>query len=345
MSTPLKQISSAARRATSLTRQLLTFSRKQVIQTRVINLNDVIKELANMLPRLIGEDITLQTEYGPELPAIRADTGMIEQILMNLAVNARDAMPKGGQLVVSTQALDINSNYSRQRPEARPGRFVCLTVRDTGCGMDAKTLARVFEPFFSTKEVGKGTGLGLATVYGIVKQHQGWVEVSSEVNVGTIFRIFFPASICEADKQSESGEATEFVHGGRETILLVEDEAPLREMVTRVLRGYNYRVLEATNGPEALKIWNEHSEDIDLLLTDMVMPGGLTGSDLARIVRERKPNLKVIFSSGFSAETVAPDFNEHSEFLAKPYRPNVLAQRVRKCLDAPARLNGVLAHA
>src|SRR6185503_9332953 len=140
----------------------------QVIQTRVINLNDVIKELANMLPRLIGEDITLQTEYGPELPAIRADTGMIEQILMNLAVNARDAMPKGGQLVVSTQALDITSNYSRQRSEARPGRFVCLTVRDTGCGMEAKTLARVFEPFFSTKEVGKGTGLGLATVYGIV---------------------------------------------------------------------------------------------------------------------------------------------------------------------------------
>jgi len=332
----LKQIAGAARRAATLTRKLLTFSRKQVIQARPLDINAVLVDFGKMLPRLLGEDITLVTQYAEGLPAIEADEGMLEQVVMNLAVNARDAMPKGGRLIISTRVVDIDEAYARQRADAHPGRFVMLSVEDTGCGMDAAVLARMFEPFFSTKEVGRGTGLGLATVYGIVKQHQGWVEVASTVGVGTEFKAFFPAlptATIETDDQTES---LLLAHGGRETILLVEDEPVLRELVAKVLQDYDYRVLEAENGVQALKVWEEHQGKIDLLLTDMVMPGGVSGAELAQQLRQRKPDLRVIYSSGYSSEIVGKNFSEHDPvFLAKPYRPPQLAHRVRKCLDAP----------
>ncbi|MEI2726538.1 MAG: ATP-binding protein [Verrucomicrobiota bacterium] len=233
MANPLKQISGAARRATVLTRKLLTFSRKQVIQARPLSLNAVLADFGKMLPRLLGEDIVLKTNYADKLPSIKADDGMIEQVVMNLAVNARDAMPKGGCLTVATTATEIRADYVAHRPEARVGAFVTLTVQDTGCGMEAKTLARIFEPFFSTKEVGRGTGLGLATVYGIAKQHQGWVEVTSEVGKGTTFRVFFPALNVVAVETDDQNDSLLIARGGRETILLVEDEPLLRELVAK----------------------------------------------------------------------------------------------------------------
>ncbi len=336
MSNPLKQISGAARRATVLTRKLLTFSRKQVIQARPLNLNAVLADFGKMLPRLLGEDIVLKTNYAEKLPAIKADDGMIEQVVMNLAVNARDAMPKGGCLTVTTTVTEIRADYVSHRPEARMGSFVTLCVQDTGCGMDAKTLARIFEPFFSTKEVGRGTGLGLATVYGIAKQHQGWVEVTSEVGKGTTFRVYFPALntvVVDTDDQTES---LKIARGGRETILLVEDEPLLRELVAKVLKEYDYRVLEAETGVEALKVWEANQGKVDLLLTDMVMPGGVGGAELAQQLRQRKSDLRVIYSSGYSTEVGGKSLSENDlTFLAKPYRPPQLAQRVRKSLDNP----------
>jgi len=332
---PLKQISDAAKRAASLTRQLLMFSRRQVIQTKVLDLDAVLQNLANMLQRLLGEDIALETDYARDVPHIEADTGMLEQVVMNLAVNARDAMPGGGKLSLGTAAVSVESTYANQHPDARPGNFVCLSVTDTGCGMDRKTLERIFEPFFTTKEVGKGTGLGLATVYGIVKQHQGWVEVSSQLGAGTTFKIFFPAVARTVEAANEGADAPEPVHGGHETILVVEDEPVLREFVREYLESFSYRVLEAGCGAEALRVWDESNGEVDLLLTDMVMPEGMTGRDLATQLKRRKPGLKVIYSSGYSPENLGRDFGQsETVFLSKPYMPPQLARTVRQCLDS-----------
>jgi PAS domain S-box-containing protein len=335
----LKQISDAARRAATLTRQLLMFSRKQVIQTKLLDLNAVLQNLANMLLRLLGEDIKLEADYGSNMPRIEADTGMLEQVVMNLAVNSRDAMPKGGKLLIATSCVEIDTSYAAQHPDSRAGSFVCLSVTDTGCGMDRKTLERIFEPFFSTKEVGKGTGLGLATVYGIVKQHEGWVEVTSEVGVGTTFKIYFPAVQKPDPLAGEVSAAPEPVRGGKETILVVEDEPVLRELVSTVLKEYDYRVLEAGAGAEALRIWDEYDGQVDLLLTDMVMPEGMTGRELAAQLKKRKPELKVVYSSGYSPDIMDRDFG-HSDtvFLSKPYLPPQLARTVRQCLDGARKL-------
>jgi two-component system, cell cycle sensor histidine kinase and response regulator CckA len=334
----LKQIGDATKRAAALTRQLLTFSRKQVIQLKVLDLNSVLGNLANMLPRLLGEHILLETNYSKEIPSVEADTGMLEQIVMNLAVNARDAMPKGGRLNISTSSVQVEPDYARKHPDARPGDFVCLTVADTGCGMDARTLERIFEPFFTTKEVGKGTGLGLATVYGIVKQHRGWIEVSSEVSQGTAFKVYFPGLDRELDPNTEFLPAVGTIQGGKETVLLVEDEPVLRELVHEILSGYQYRVIQAGTGIEALRLWDEYDGKVDLLLTDMVMPEGMNGSELAEQLKRRKPDLKVIFTSGYSSDAVGRDFNqEEAVFLPKPYLPPQLAQLVRRCLDTPSR--------
>ena len=334
---PLKQISGAASRAATLTKKLLTFSRKQVIQTRPLDVNAVLTDFGKMLPRLLGEDIILETNYGGKLPAIEADAGMLEQIVMNLAVNARDALPNGGRLTIMTSATEIDEEYVRRRPDAHVGRFVSISVKDTGCGMNSETMSRIFEPFFSTKEVGRGTGLGLATVYGIVKQHQGWVEVTSAVGVGTTFRVLFPAlktAVVETDDQNDS---IMMARGGRETILVVEDEPALRELVSTILKGYNYHVLEAESGVQALKVWEKHQGKIDLLLTDMVMPGGVSGAELAQQLRKKKSDLRVIYSSGYSSEIIGKNVNENiSAFLPKPYRPPQLALHVRKSLDGPA---------
>jgi two-component system cell cycle sensor histidine kinase/response regulator CckA len=335
----LKQISDAAKRAAALTRQLLMFSRKQVIQTKVLDLNAVLQNLANMLLRLLGEDIKFEADYVANLPRIEADTGMLEQVVMNLAVNSRDAMPNGGELFVSTSSVAIDEAYAQNHPDSRAGQFVCLTVRDTGCGMDRKTLDRIFEPFFSTKEVGKGTGLGLATVYGIIKQHEGWIEVTSKVGVGTVFKIYFPAVPVAQDASADSSSAApEQVRGGKETILIVEDEPVLRELIREVLQEYDYHVIEAASGVEALRVWDEFDGKVDLLLTDMVMPEGMNGRELAAQLKKRKPGLKVIYSSGYSPEATGKDFG-HSDtvFLSKPYLPPQLARTVRQCLDDQQR--------
>jgi len=331
---PLKQVSAAAKRAASLTQQLLMFSRKQKMQPKVIDLNKVIANLTKMLQRLLGDDITLEARPGNGVPCIEADTGMMEQIIMNLSVNARDAMPKGGKLSVATAATTIDDAYVAHHPEARPGQFVRLIVHDTGTGMSQETLIRIFEPFFTTKEVGKGTGLGLATVYGIVKQHQGWIDVHSELGVGTTFTIFLPATEKSFDTSFERNAPRHDVKGGHETILLVEDEPVLRELARMILKDYHYEVLEAASGVEALKVWEKHPGKIDLLLTDMVMPEGMSGRELAEELKTRKPDLKILYTSGYSSDVMGGEMGlRDTMFLQKPYPPPLLAKTVRECLD------------
>jgi CheY-like chemotaxis protein len=335
----LKQISAAAERAAKFIRQLLMFSRKQVFQTKVVELGAVLKNVENMLSRLLGEDVALETDYAAGLPCIEADTGMLEQVIMNLSVNARDAMPRGGKLTIKTSVNSVDAEYVRRNPEAREGSFICMTVTDTGCGMDSKILLKVFEPFFSTKAPGKGTGLGLATVYGIVKQHHGWVEVESEVDVGTTFKIFFPSADKAGDAVTEFTSKPEPIRGGRESILIVEDEPGLREIVEAVMKEYEYQVAVASSGSEALQIWDKHGGRFDLVLTDMIMPGGMTGLELAEGLKKRKPNIRVIYTSGYSDELTGKDLRrDDMTFLAKPYLPSQLARLVRKTLDTPEKV-------
>ncbi|HXG46396.1 MAG TPA: response regulator [Methylomirabilota bacterium] len=328
-----RQIALAAERAANLTRQLLMFSRKQIMQPQLLNLNEVVSNVYKMLRVMVGPSVNLRRELTPDLPAVHADPGMLEQVLVNLAVNARDAMPNGGDLTIGTRCVAIDETYAAAHPEARLGYFVCLSVTDTGHGMDAATKARIFEPFFTTKEVGKGTGLGLATIYGIVKQHEGWIEVESEVGEGTEFRIFLAAS-CHASRSS-SLEKPQDVPGGDETILVVEDEPALRELVQEILEKKGYRVIEASTGVQALQLWDRHKDEIDLLLTDMMMPEGVSGRELADRILADRSDLKVIYSSGYSLDVVNPGFavREGLTFLQKPYDPETLAKAVRDCLN------------
>jgi len=331
----LEQIVAAAERAAGLTRQLLIFSRKQAMHSEPLLLNDLVRNLAKMLKRVIREDILLECRYAEQLPFVQADPGMLEQALLNLVVNARDAMPRGGQLLITTEAASLDAACAHTHPGARPGEFVCLSVSDTGTGIAPELLERVFEPFFTTKEPGKGTGLGLATVYGIAKQHQGWVEVSSRLGEGTTFRILLPAVPPPAKAAASIAEAA--LRGGNETILLVEDDLSVRLITRRILETYNYKVLEATCAREALEVWSRHAGEIALLLTDMVMPEGTTGREMAEQLRAAKPGLKVIFVSGYSADVVGHDTEYFpktgSYFLHKPCGTAALIQTVRKCLD------------
>ncbi|HWD17901.1 MAG TPA: response regulator [Verrucomicrobiae bacterium] len=329
----LGQIGQAAGRATTLIRQLLMFSRKQVMQFRHLNLNDVLLNLIKMLERMVGEHI--QIDFHPQelLPSIYADNSMMEQIAMNLAVNARDAMPKGGRLYISTTVQNIRREPTPQDPQRREGDYVCLTFRDTGIGMDASVLNRIFEPFFTTKPAGKGTGLGLSTVFGIVQQHKGCLEVESKPDHGTTFRIYFPASRERAEKSEQAVETP--LSPGRETILLAEDEDALREMVAQVLRLQGYTVLEAASGPAAIDVFEQSRRGVDLLLTDLVMPGGMLGGELADLLTAKSPTLKVIFTSGYSPGIAGKDYSalDGRNFLPKPYSIGKLAQFVRECLD------------
>ena len=332
---PLQAVYFAAERAAGLTRQLLMFSRKNVIQSDLLDLRDVVGNMSRMLERLLGETIRLDFQAPNELRAVEGDIGMIEQVIMNLTVNARDAMPEGGQLSIELDAVTIDDDYVKSHADARAGWFVRLRVTDTGIGMDTATLQRIFEPFFTTKEVGKGTGLGLATVYGIVKQHEGWVEVTSEPQKGATFHVYFPASDRTVSAPKMKLPPTVIAAGGSETILIVEDEAILREMARDILAGYGYRILEASSGREALNHWREKSGEIDLLLTDMVMPEGISGAELARQLLVNHPGLKIIFTSGYTANEVntALLVKMRAIYLQKPYTHADLAKTVRECLD------------
>ncbi|HUS33803.1 MAG TPA: response regulator [Verrucomicrobiae bacterium] len=330
-----EEITAAVERASKLTRQLLAFSRKQIIQLQAVDLNDLIKQLSSMLTRLIGENIDFKCNYAAGLPSIEADVCSVEQVVMNLVVNARDAMPHGGKLTIATSVVSIDDAYTVNNPEAAPGEFVCLQVTDTGCGMDESTKQRLFEPFFTTKEVGKGTGMGLATSYGILKQHNGWIEVESAPQKGTTFRVYLPASkkaVAPAEKKTHLPGN----FGGKETILVVEDEEPVRRFVSELLHEYGYEVRLASNGVEALKVWKDHSETIDLLLTDVVMPEEISGVNLADRLKAEKQDLKVIYTSGYSMELLQEGFQsrQNVNFLPKPYHPIKLAETVRTCLDS-----------
>ena len=329
----------ASERAASLTRQLLMFSRKNVMQPKLVDLREVVSHMTKMLQRLLGEIVTLQFHAPTEISLVQGDVGMIEQIIMNLAVNARDAMPKGGTLSISTEQVVIDESHLQMCPEARPGEFVCIRVTDTGFGMDAATRDRIFEPFFTTKEVGKGTGLGLATVYGIVRQHDGWIEVISEIGQGSTFSIFFPARSGLVESKPEDTAPAPQVRGGEETILIVEDEPVLRELAQVILHDCGYRILEAKSGREALEVWQQNQDTIDLVLTDMVMPEGVSGMDLAERLLAAKPDLKVIFASGYSMDDVGAAFvsKGRASFLQKPYTHVTLAKAVRDCLDSTPR--------
>jgi PAS domain S-box-containing protein len=332
----LKQITAASERAANLTRQLLAFSRKQVMQSQPLVLNKVIADLTKMLKRIIGEHIDLQCRYADRLPFVRADAGMIEQVLLNLAVNARDAMPRGGRLLITTDTASLDAAYAQTHPEASAGEFVCLTVTDTGTGISPEHLPRIFEPFFTTKELGKGTGLGLATVYGIVTQHRGWVDVSSQPGAGATFKIYLPV-IPPPPAAAAASQADTEVPGGTETILLVEDDYAVRVITRRVLESHGYKIHEATTAREALEVWRSRADEIALLLTDIVMPQGVTGRDLTDELRAQKPALKVVFMSGYSAAVIGTDTaffqRTKSYFLQKPFSSQVLLQTVRRCLD------------
>ena len=330
----VNQILLAAERATNLTRQLLTFSRKQVTQTRVLDLNEVVSNMTKMLKHILRADVSLRVDYSSTSFLVRADAGMMEQVLMNLAINARDAMPQGGKLIITTSDECVGPEYVQLNPQGSVGDFVCLTVTDTGEGIPPENLSRIFEPFFTTKPVGQGTGLGLATVYGIVRQHNGWITVYSEVGKGTVFRIYLPSAKEREDKKVEH-PTNQQVRGGNETILLIEDEAPLRALDRSILEGYGYEVVEADCAGVALERWKEHCGRISLVLTDIVIPGGANGPDLAKKFHAEKPSLRIIFSSGYSVDVVEKDFEllEGVNFLQKPYSPHRLAQTVREVLE------------
>ena len=331
---PVREISSAAVRATNLTKQLLTFSRQHPMIAADIDLNETVAQMSNMLGRILGEELQLRVEFRQPAPFVRADRGMIEQILLNLAVNARDAMPKGGELAISTAVRMVHAEELELEPDVSPGRFVCLSVCDQGSGIAPDHLSKIFEPFFTTKEIGKGTGLGLATVYGIVKQHKGWVKVRSKIGEGTTFEVYLPHSDVKHAAPTPALDVAKPVHGN-ETILLVEDEETIREMARMFLETNGYHVLEASNGPAALLIWEEEKSRIDLLLTDLVMPHGVSGQALAQQLQADRPTLKVVYSSGYSCDLFGENsfLNPDTNFLQKPYRLNSLAEMIRSCID------------
>jgi two-component system, cell cycle sensor histidine kinase and response regulator CckA len=334
-----QEIQSAVDRAAHLTRQLLTFSRQQFMQTKPLNLNEALGEIFKMLARIVGEDIHIDLRLNPDSPLVEADLGMIEQVILNLAVNARDAMPDGGKLSIATTTIQLSPEESKSYPEGYAGRFVCLSVADTGCGIPVEVTKHIFEPFFTTKEIGKGTGLGLATVFTIVQQHRGWIDVRSEQGKGSIFDIFLPVSTLQpclvtSDPVAESSTGTE-------TILLVEDEEAVLSLARTILTMQGYRVIEARTAAEAISQWQENGFEIDLLLTDLIMPGGKTGIQLVKELREKNPNLKVLLTSGYEKDFRQndPDSNQNLTLLHKPYEIADLLRMVRQCLHQPGSVS------
>jgi len=327
------EILKAGKRAASLTRQLLAFSRQQVLDPKVLELNAVVSDMEKMLRRLIGEDVELSTVLGHDLGRLKADQGQLEQVVMNLVVNARDAMPQGGRLTIETENMVMDEAFIRRYPyPVQAGPYVCLTVRDSGIGMDAETKARAFEPFFTTKEKGKGTGLGLSTVYGVVKQSGGYIDIYSSPGAGTTFKIYLPR-VDEAIKaEAPVGTATSFT--GSETILLAEDETSLRTLTRNTLELCGYKVLEAKDGVEALQVSDAYKGSIDLLLTDMVMPG-MGGRALATELTRRRPEIRLAYMSGYTGQAVGSQgpVDPGSVFLLKPFTRELLTRKIREALD------------
>lgn len=331
--TTLLELKNNELRAANLTRQLLMFGRRQLLQVSTFNLNDILTKMVRMIGRIIGEDIRLISTSDRPALWIHADASMVEQVILNLCVNARDAMPKGGTLTIKTTEVERSADALRRDPEAQPGRHVCMTFTDTGCGMPPHVLNRIFEPFFTTKGTGKGTGLGLSTVYGIMKQHKGWVDVESIEGKGSTFSVYFPAAHPPQHPAAEP-IATRAGSTGNETILLVEDESVVRHSLSVSLQSLGYKVIEAANGSEAVEKWKKAAAEINLLLTDMVMPGGMNGVELAGMLRKDKPGLKVLIASGYSLElqNTEPLTKSNYAILTKPFELNTLASAIRKCL-------------
>ena len=328
------EIKKAGERAALLTRQLLAFSRRQVLKPKLLNLNKVVENLGRMLKRVIGEDIELAVVPGPGLGLVRADPGQMEQVVLNLALNARDAMPQGGRLTITTANAELDEEYCRLHPEVAPGPYVLLSVSDTGCGMDAATAAKIFEPFFTTKEVGKGTGLGLSMVYGIIRQSGGHVWVDSKPGQGTTFKIYLPRVEAAPETVAREGMPPAPLRG-RETILLVEDEPVVRQVARRILTTYGYTVLEAGSGPEALQVLEDSPVPVHLALTDVVMPG-MNGRELARELSARRPEMKVLYMSGYAGNGIVHQgvLEEGVAYIQKPFEARALARLVRELLDA-----------
>jgi len=332
----IEEIKKAGEKAASLTRQLLAFSRKQIVQPEILDINESLIDIEKMLGRLIGEDVELLTIQASELWQVEIDPGQIEQMIMNLAVNARDAMPKGGKLTVGTANADLDKNYFRERGihEETPGHYVMLSVSDTGSGMDKETREHIFEPFFTTKEVGKGTGLGLSTVYGIVKQNNGFIWVYSEPGQGSTFKIYLPKVKPDAEPEEKEQSLVDDLSGS-ETVLIVEDNDSLRNFAQKILYIYGYSTLNAKNGEDALRVCKEHNGQIDLMITDVVMPK-MGGREAAERLQPLYPRMKVIYMSGYTDNAIVrhgvlePGLN----FLEKPFTPEGLARKVRKALES-----------
>jgi len=331
----LEQIMQASQRAATFTRQLLAFSRKQVLQPRTLDLSELVARTKKMLSRLIGEKFEVKVVCESDPVSVCADEGGLEQVLMNLALNARDAMPNGGIVEIGTSAVTLRESDALRNPEARAGRFACMRVTDYGSGMTPQIISRIFDPFFTTKDVGKGTGLGLSTIHGIVKQHEGWVEVTSEVGKGSTFQVFLPACDNTPTETKVAEKQVAPAEGKGEIILVVEDEVAVRELACMALRKRGYQVLQASNGPAAIEEWQKCSHPVDLLLTDMVMPNGMSGGQLAKELIKRNPRLKIIYTSGYSPEILKQDsiLAQGINFLPKPYDLTALLKAIRLCLD------------
>jgi signal transduction histidine kinase/ActR/RegA family two-component response regulator len=335
----INHISEGVERTAALVRQMQAFGRKRVMQQKVMHIKEAMSQIADMLGSLLGAHIVLRFDIAPQLPPIMADPDMLQQIIVNLAANARDAMGNGGQLTIRACQVEFAAKDLAGKPDRRPGRFVQLSVTDTGSGIDPAAITHLFEPFFTTKEVGKGTGMGLATVHGMVNQNAGWIEADSTVGQGATFSIYFPPAETAPDKVAPPARG----HG--ETILVVEDEAILRELVREILGAGGYRVLCAGSGQEAMRVWEQHGKSINLVLTDMVMPDGMSGQDLAAKLQEQNPRLPVIFSSGYTRDSVECKelAGQGHTFLSKPYPPAELARTIRAELDLAARGEASLA--
>ena len=330
-------IEQTAARANRLTQQLLAFSRRQILQPLVLDLNAVVTGVREMLTRLLGEDVELVTRLRTPLPAVNADLSQMEQVLVNLAVNARDAMPRGGHLAIETASVELDATFATEHDGARPGRYVMLAVSDTGAGIDPEIQAQIFEPFFTTKGVGRGTGLGLATVYGIIKQHSGYVTVESQIERGTTFRVYLPQSQSPAPVASRPAPAqTAELRGGQETILLVEDEDTVRDLARQVLESQGYTVIEARSPNVALNLAQQHSNTVHLLLTDVVMPQ-MSGRELADRLVGPRSSMRVLYMSGYTDDAVTSHgvLDSDVALLQKPFTPEVLVRKVRDTLDAP----------